>query len=103
VILGIEMDVIIPNLNSIKKVFDDRQIDKSSLGWDADNYPAPYLIGPIAPEALAHQIRIGMNSSIAIVDESAGVSFPPHTKTPPLLPLQERRLDYWVLFWGFSS
>ena len=60
---------------SIKKVFDDRQISKSLLGWDVGNIRAPFLIGPIAPEVLAHQIRVGMNSSIAIVDEPVGIPF----------------------------
>jgi len=60
----------------IKKILDDCQIDKSLLGWDVGNIRAPFLIGSIAPEVLAHQIRVGMNSSIAIVDEPVGIPFP---------------------------
>ncbi len=63
---------------SIKKVFDDRQIDKSLLGWDVGNIRAPFLVGPIGFEVLIHQIRVGMNSSIAIVAEPVGVPFPGH-------------------------
>jgi len=74
----IEVDVIIHNPNSIIKVLDDSQIDKSLLGWDVGNIRAPFLIGPIGFEVLIHQIRVGMNSSIAIVTEPVGIPFPGH-------------------------
>ena len=67
-----------PQDRPIKEIFDDRQIDKSLLGRDVGNIRAPFLIGAIAPEVLAHQIWVGMNSSISIVDESVGIPFPGH-------------------------
>jgi len=62
----------------IKKIFDDRQIDKPLSRWNVGNICAPLLIRPFACEVLPQQVGIGMNGPIAIVAEPVGVPLPCH-------------------------
>ena len=61
---------------SVKKVLDDRQIDKSLLGIDIGNVCSPFFIRSFGFEVLPQEIGVSMDISILFLYEPLRVPFP---------------------------